>query len=677
MYADPSDFIQDGGIFVKVIWLGQNGLLFVSGKNKVLVDPYLSDSLKELDIRMERGWSINKRFLEVEPNVIVLTNSHMDHTDIATLKNYIERNKYQITLLCCESAFNIISASGIIGRYNNVLMENGSQWTHDNLVFEAVPAKTDDKTAMGVVITDNIENKKYYITSDTLYNKNIFRHIPRDIDTLFLPINGEDGCMNSDDAVRFAKEIDALHTVPVHFGMFDDVNPKKFNCEGAIIPEIYRIIPLSKIDGEFRRISLRKVLAAEERDMKIRLSEKALRVENSKIVTEKSDVNEEASADGESLTVHSVKEEISIKPVAPVKEEKVYDHLPAREAGIAYLQALMERQKAKESMEKAAPLPEFEVKAEIKEKKDEPINSSVTVVNDAKTEEPKADEVKAEEASDVTTQENTEKEPCAPDVNIADCPEIITDENLDFTSEIDYSFVENFTVAGSAPTAVKEISDEKREKMPEITENIGVADFFEDEKSDMAEEKVDKAEETQDGEENGENAPWSFDPFATDGLDGTLEIDSARGALSFETLESIQEISEEYDNVDDSEEDMEPYDDSEDTEELSITDSVEIIEDVEEAEELDTLNEEGAREIFEDGVEVSCEDSEENDADELLIYSDDEYTDKTEEKTDELAGFDASEDDGDDDMSDKIDAYIKELEKFERGDTVDFDKIEF
>ena len=177
---------------------------------------------------------------------------------------------------------------------------------------------------------DNIENKKYYITSDTLYNKNIFRHIPRDIDTLFLPINGEDGCMNSDDAVRFAREIDALHTVPVHFGMFDDVNPKKFNCEGAVIPEIYRIIPLSKIDGEFRRISLRKVLAAEERDMKIRLSEKALKVENSKIVTEKSEVKEEASADGELLTVRPVREEISIKPVAPVKEEKVYDHLPAR-----------------------------------------------------------------------------------------------------------------------------------------------------------------------------------------------------------------------------------------------------------------------------------------------------------------------------------------------------------
>ena len=42
----------EGGIFMKIIWLGQSGLLFVSGNKKIVVDPYLSDSLKKIDKRM-------------------------------------------------------------------------------------------------------------------------------------------------------------------------------------------------------------------------------------------------------------------------------------------------------------------------------------------------------------------------------------------------------------------------------------------------------------------------------------------------------------------------------------------------------------------------------------------------------------------------------------------------
>jgi hypothetical protein len=153
---------------MKIIWLGQNGLLFVSGRNKILVDPYLSDSLRDVDIRMVRGWKINKKLYTVDPNVIVLTNSHMDHTDIVSLKNYIEKNRIPITILCSESVFEIINSSGIVGRYNNVMLRHGSEWTHENLIIKSVPAMTDDKGAMGVVITAETDGKKYYIASDTL-----------------------------------------------------------------------------------------------------------------------------------------------------------------------------------------------------------------------------------------------------------------------------------------------------------------------------------------------------------------------------------------------------------------------------------------------------------------------------------------------------------------------------
>ena len=651
---------------MKVIWLGQNGFLFVSGKNKVLVDPYLSDSLKELDIRMERGWSINKRFLEVEPDVIVLTNSHMDHTDMATLRNYIEKNKYQTTLLCCESAFNIISSSGVIGRYNNVLMENGSQWTHDNLVLEAVPAKTDDKTAIGIIITDTAENKKYYVTSDTLYNRRIFKYIPRDIDTLFLPINGEDGGMNMDDALRFAKEIDALHTVPVHFGMFDDVNPKKFKFDGAVIPEIYRIIPLSRNDrAELGRISLRKVFAGEERDMKIRLSEKSFKVENSKIVSDNTE-NEAKSVSSVEPVQTKTSEDTAVKTPEKVAvkatEEKIYDPLPAREAGLAYLQALKERQKSKISIEKASPLQENQDKVDTKKEESNAVDTDKKDLSDMKAADFETTAISLE--SDSAAEKSFEEKPSEDKVIKPEDEELIVIEDFDFTAEEDITFVENFTSADYT-----DAKEEKKEAPAPVTVIEDLASTFGDDEKTSEEILHEDTEE--------EAAPWSFDPFATEDLDGTLEVDSARGALAFETLESIQEISEEYDNVDDGEEIPEPYDD-EDENESSDTSEVEIPDEVDEFEEnSDNVSEETAEiEVSaEDVVSEETEETDEIDADTELIYSD--TSNEAVKEDDKPKGFESYDEGEDEDMSDKIDAYIKELEKFERGDTADFSNLEF
>jgi len=43
------------------------------------------------------------------------------------------------------------------------------------------------------------------------------------------------------DAARFAGKIEAKKVVPVHFGLFDDLNPQEnFFCENKVVPEIYQ-----------------------------------------------------------------------------------------------------------------------------------------------------------------------------------------------------------------------------------------------------------------------------------------------------------------------------------------------------------------------------------------------------------------------------------------------------
>ena len=39
---------------MKTVWLGQGGLLIISGKLKIVVDPYLSNSMRLVDKTMKR-----------------------------------------------------------------------------------------------------------------------------------------------------------------------------------------------------------------------------------------------------------------------------------------------------------------------------------------------------------------------------------------------------------------------------------------------------------------------------------------------------------------------------------------------------------------------------------------------------------------------------------------------
>lgn len=229
---------------MKILWLGQAGLLFVSGKTKIMIDPYLSDSLSKYNHEFARRLKVNKKLFKVKPDAIIITNSHSDHADADTIEKLLKKKKKKsdTTILSCKNVFNELVEIPIISQANNIMLEEGSEWTIDNLNICAVSAKTDDESAFGVIITDTTDNKKYYITGDTLYNKHIFKELPDDIFAMFLPINGKYGSMNIADAKRFALEVDSEYCVPIHFGMFDKIDAFEFNMFNAIVPKPYKII---------------------------------------------------------------------------------------------------------------------------------------------------------------------------------------------------------------------------------------------------------------------------------------------------------------------------------------------------------------------------------------------------------------------------------------------------
>ena len=230
---------------MQIVWLGQGGLMLVSQRHKLLVDPYLTNTLKKLDNRMKRRVGIKKKYFKLKPDIILLTNSHPAHTDEKTLVKFIKKRrkkKDRLSVLSCESSFGSMFSKKEYKRANHIMFGEGDEWTIENMHIKAVKARTNDRSAFGVLVTDLNDGKKYYIASNTLYNEEIISSLPNDIFAAFLPISGTYGCMNRLDAQRFAARLEAKFVVPISYGMFDKINPSEFVCEGRIIPKPFKVI---------------------------------------------------------------------------------------------------------------------------------------------------------------------------------------------------------------------------------------------------------------------------------------------------------------------------------------------------------------------------------------------------------------------------------------------------
>jgi len=223
----------------KITWLGQAGLLFEHHGYKVMIDPYLSDSVKEINPKNYRRKPVDESLFDIKPDMMIFTHNHLDHYDPETVGKFIAEDS-AMTVLAPSSVWGEVRKIG--GNNNYVLFNRHTQWSEGGLVFTAVKAEHSDPTPIGVIIDDG--EKKYYVTGDTLYNEEIFADIPNDIYAVFLPVNGVGNNMNMTDAARFAKRVGAEKIVPIHTGMFDELDANVFECKNKVVPKIYEKVEL-------------------------------------------------------------------------------------------------------------------------------------------------------------------------------------------------------------------------------------------------------------------------------------------------------------------------------------------------------------------------------------------------------------------------------------------------
>ncbi|MBR3918847.1 MAG: MBL fold metallo-hydrolase [Clostridia bacterium] len=223
---------------MNITWLGQAGFLFQTEGLNIIIDPYLSDSVASIVPQNKRRMPVDEKFLNIKPDVIVLTHNHMDHTDLQTLKHYITEES-GVLVLASQNSWQ--SVRTIKGNNNYVLFNRHSEWTHKNASFKAVMAVHSDEHAIGIIM--RAEGKCIYVTGDTLYNEEIFNDLPNDINYVCLPINGYGNNMNFADAKRFCEKIGAV-AIPMHCGLFDNIDMHQFDYPKKLVPEIFKNIEL-------------------------------------------------------------------------------------------------------------------------------------------------------------------------------------------------------------------------------------------------------------------------------------------------------------------------------------------------------------------------------------------------------------------------------------------------
>ncbi len=227
---------------MKITYLGQAGLLFETDGKKIVIDPYLSDNVKNFEPQNARRVPVDERFLKISPDMIVITHNHLDHLDHETLKHYLTEESKAL-VFCPTGGYADLRKTYPNTKCNYILFNAGTKWTEGNVRIHAVAAEHSDPYAIGVILS--AEGKSYYVTGDTLYSERVLASLPKkELHAIFLPCNGKGNNMNMADASRFALRTGAKYAVPYHIGMFDSLTDEKFVHPAKVTPRIYEEIDL-------------------------------------------------------------------------------------------------------------------------------------------------------------------------------------------------------------------------------------------------------------------------------------------------------------------------------------------------------------------------------------------------------------------------------------------------
>lgn len=204
-------------------WLGQGGFDLTVGDKRIVIDPYLSDSVSQTD-GFKRIMPVPFSPCELRADLIIATHDHQDHLDPDTLCNAPSDAN---TFAGPEDCLKHMRALGIPEKSIRRLGA-GDVMHLGEVRIMGVPAIHTAPEAIGVVI--EYKDARLYFSGDTLYDKRLEDIGALGIDVMFICINGKLGNMDYHEAAKLAKRLPCRVAVPNHYGMFAEntIDPALF-----------------------------------------------------------------------------------------------------------------------------------------------------------------------------------------------------------------------------------------------------------------------------------------------------------------------------------------------------------------------------------------------------------------------------------------------------------------
>jgi L-ascorbate metabolism protein UlaG (beta-lactamase superfamily) len=224
---------------VYITWLGQAGFLIEKDGTRIVIDPYLSDSLAE---KYKNKMFPHKRMAAspftpaglVDIDFVLCTHGHSDHMDPGTLPGLAEANP-DCRFICPASEEGKALGRGVPA--DRIVGINADESFNAGIELTAIASAHEELSVddagrnlyLGYVI--NSGGYRIYHSGDCVPYKGLVEKLKSlGVDVALLPVNGRDeyrksngvpGNFTVDEAVKLCVDAGIELLIPHHFGMFD------------------------------------------------------------------------------------------------------------------------------------------------------------------------------------------------------------------------------------------------------------------------------------------------------------------------------------------------------------------------------------------------------------------------------------------------------------------------
>lgn len=225
---------------MKITWIGQGGYLVEHDGQRLVIDPYLSDSVTK-EFGLHRLAPPAMAISELKPDVIFITHDHLDHFDPDTLQPLMLQST--ASLLGPQSVINHGRQMGFEEK-RLVLVKAGESTRFGGFIFTPTPAIHSDVFSIGLLL--EADGRRLYFSGDTLYDPDLVKRVctltSKPLNAAFVCMNGRLNNMNITEAAEFVVQLKPEIAVPMHYGMFAEntADPNSFadTCNAKGVPTL-------------------------------------------------------------------------------------------------------------------------------------------------------------------------------------------------------------------------------------------------------------------------------------------------------------------------------------------------------------------------------------------------------------------------------------------------------